>query len=247
MTIGRGRLKNRFGITTSRVTVRAQIAWYWQLIAAVLVLAVALALAELIYDSGRRFAGFDQRESEQELVSLRERAASLEAEAVGLRSVVNASESNLQIEKTAQQQLARQVRAPEAENGRLKEDVAFFESLASSERAETGITINRLRIEPDTVPGQYRYRMLVVVQGTKKEREFRGSYQLLVNLYRDGKSAMMVLPQSNDPNANRFDISFKHFRRIEGVFEVPTDATVQGVEVRLTQNGSIRASQSASL
>lgn len=241
------RLRSRFGVSAPRVAVRTHISWYWRAFGAVLALSLSLSIAGWVYDAGRQIAGFDQKETAQELAGLRERIAVLEQEAAGLRTVVNSGESSLQIERTAQQQLARQVKSLEEENSRLKEEMAFFENLAAAEGRDAGFSINRLRVEPDALPGRYRFRALAATQGGKKDREFKGSLQLVINLQQDGKSAMMILPAAEDPNRQRYNISFKHFQRVDGSFQVPAGARVASVEVRLVQDGTVRAAQTVTL
>lgn len=241
------RLRSRFGISAPKVAVRTHIPWYWRAMATIAILSISFALAGWVYDAGRKIAGFDRRETEQELTALRTRVDDLKAEVKQLRALVNSGESNLQIERTTQQQLIRQVKMLEQENGRLKEDLAFFENLASAEGKDAGFTINRLRVEPNGAPGQYRYRLLAAAQGGKKDREFRGSVQFLVSLQQDGKSAIMIFPEQNDPARQRFTLSFKHFQRVDGTFQVPAGARVTSVEARLIQDGSTRASQTVTL
>lgn len=204
-------------------------------------------MAGWIYDAGRKIAGFDRRETEQEMSVLRSRVGELEKEEAKLRALANAGESHVQIERTAQQQLVRQVKLLETENGRLKEDLAFFENLAAAEGKEPGLTINRLQVEPNGNPGQYRYRLLAAAHGGKKDREFKGSVQLLVNLQQEGKSAIIVLPEQNDPAKQRFILNFKHFQRVDGTFQVPSGMRVTSVEARLIQDGVTRASQTVTL
>ncbi|MFZ5510675.1 MAG: DUF6776 family protein [Pseudomonadota bacterium] len=232
-----------------RAVVRAHVPWYWRVLGAIVVLSVSLAGAGWMYDAGRRIAGFERSETEQEMRGLRERVAELEQEVAQLRAVANSSESNLQIERAAQQQLARQLAGLQEENGRLKEELAFFESLAAGEGKDAqGPTINRLQVIKDSIPQQYRYRLLAAMPGGKKgEREFRGKLQLVVHLQREGKSVMMVLPAADEPNPERFSIHFKHFQRVDGIFRVPPGAQVTTVEVRLLQDGATRATQSVTL
>lgn len=240
-------MRSRFGISAPKVAVRTHIPWYWRALAAIAVLSISFAIAGWIYDAGRKISGFNRLETELELTSLRERVEEFQKETMKLRALVNSGESNVQIERTAQQQLMSQVKSLEQENGRLKEDLAFFESLAAAEGKESGLTINRLQVEPNGIPGQYRYRMLAAVQGGKKDREFRGNIQLVINLQQGGKSAMMILPEQNDPARQRFNITFKHFQRFDGTFQVPSGARVTSVEARLIQEGLMRASQTVTL
>jgi len=241
------RLRSRFGISAPKVAVRTHIPWYWRALATISVLSISIALAGWIYDAGRKIAGFDRRETEQEITTLRARVDLLQEEAAKLRSLASAGESNVRIERTAQEQLIRQVKALEQVNGRLKEELAFFENLASADGKEAAFTINRLHVEANGTQGQYRYRLLVAAQGGKKDREFRGSVQLLINLRQAGKDAMMVLPEQNDPARQRFDLKFKYFQRVDGSFQVPPGAQVTSVEARLIQDGATRATQTVML
>lgn len=241
------RLRGRFGISAPKVAVRTHLPWHWRVLATAAILAVALALAGWIYDAGRRFAGFDRSATEQEIGMLRDQVVQMEAETTRLRSAVNASESRLQIERTALQQLTEQSRMLEGENARLKEELAIFENLARGDDKAGGLTISRLHVEPDAVAGQYRYRFLVAQQGAQNGREFKGRLQIAVTLRQGSDATITVIPGSNDPEVAKYAVSFRSFRRLEGVFRIPAGATATSVEVRLVQEGSIKAAQRVSL
>jgi hypothetical protein len=239
------KFRQRFGISAPRMTVKTHVAWYWRMLGLVAVLSCSFALAAWIYDAGRRFAGFDRGEAEQELSQLRESAGRMAQEAAELRASVHASESKLQIERSAQTQLGQQVKALEDENARLKEDLAFFENLIPSENRDNSLLINRFRAEPGALPGEYRYRLLLL--GGRRDKLFQGNLQLLVTLQQDGKDAIITLPEEGDAQA--YKISFKYFQRIEGTFRVAPGARVMMVQVRVFENGSaqVRATQSFKL
>lgn len=242
------RLRQRFGISAPKVAVRTHLAWYWRAAAVVVLLSVSFAMAAWIYDAGRSIAGFDSSSSSQRMGELQARLSALETELTGLRGVAAAADSNLKIERVAQQQLAQQVKALEAENAVLKQDLAFFEGLVpESASGEPGVRINRLRVDAEGLPGQYRYRMLVVYNGNRQVRDFRGELQFLLKVQQGGKDAMITLPSENDPNRQRYRLEIKHFQRIEGVFSVPSGAVVKSVEARLIQEGTVRTRQTINL
>ena len=240
------KIRRRFGITAPRMTITTHVAWYWRMLGLVAVLSCSLALAAWIYDAGRRFAGFDRGEAEQELSQLRERVARMSEETAGLRASVNASESKLQIERTAQTHLAKQAKAVEQENARLKEDLAFFENLIPSEQRDNALLINRFRVDPGALPGEFRYRLLLL-QGGRRDKPFQGNLQLLVTLQQGDKDAIITLPE--DGAAQAYKISFKYFQRVEGTFRVAPNAQVKMVRVRIFETGSaqVRATQSFNL
>jgi len=244
------RFRQRFGINAPKLAIKTHVAWYWRVSATVIMLSVSLAMAVWIYDAGRRIAGFQSDASDREILFLKEQLAKLEGELTTLRSVAGSGESSLQIERTAQQQLAQQVRVLEAENAGLKQDLAFFEGLIPASESggdELGVKINRLRIEPESLAGQYRYRMLLVHNGGRQVKEFKGTLQLLVKMQQSGKDAMIVVPSDGEQNQQRFRFEIRHFQRVEGVFSVPAGAVVKNVEARVLQDGVVRARQSVSL
>jgi len=232
------KFRQRFGISAPRMTVTTHVAWYWRMLGLVALLSCSLALAAWMYDAGRRFAGFDRSEAEQELTQLRESVGKLTEETAQLRASVNASESKLQIERAAQTQLGRQVKALEDENVRLKEDLAFFENLIPGEHRDNTLLINRFRVEPGALPGEFRYRLLLL-QGGRRDKPFQGNLQLLVTLQQDGKGAIITLPEEGAAPA--YKISFKYFQRVEGTFRVAPGAKVKMVQVRIFENGTAQA------
>ncbi|WIM05242.1 MAG: hypothetical protein OHM77_11135 [Candidatus Nitricoxidivorans perseverans] len=241
------RLRGRFGISAPRVAVRTHLPWHWRALAIAAIVTAALALAGWIYDAGRRFAGFDRSITEQEIGMLRDQVTQMEAEAIWLRSAVNASESKLQIERTALQQLTDQVSALEGENARLKEELAIFENLARGDDKAGEPTISRLHVEPDAVAGQYRYRFLVAQQGAQNGREFKGRLQIVATLRQGSGATIAVIPDPSDPEAVKYAVNFRSFRRLEGVFRTPAGAVVTSVEVRLVQEGNVKAAKRVSL
>jgi hypothetical protein len=240
------KLRQRFGISAPRMTVKTHVAWHWRMLGLVVVLSCSFALAAWIYDAGRRFAGFDSSEAEQQLSQLRESVTKMARETAELRASVNASESRLQIERSAQAQLGRQVKTLEDENARLKEDLAFFENLIPSENRDNSLLINRFRAERGALPGEYRYRLLLL-QGGRRDKAFQGNLQLLVTLQQEGKDAIIAFPEEGAAQA--YKISFKYFQRVEGTFRVTPGARVKTVQVRVFENGSAeaRATQSFNL
>lgn len=240
------RFRQRFGISAPRMTVQTHVAWYWRMLGLVVVLSCSFALAAWMYDAGRRFAGFDRGEAEQEMSQLRESVEKLSKETAAMRASVNASESKLQIERTAQTQLGRQVKALEDENTQLKEDLAFFENLIPSENRDNTLLINRFRVAPGALPGEFRYRLLLL-QGGRRDKPFLGNLQLLVTLQDAGKDAIITLPEAGQTQA--YKISFKYFQRVEGTFRVAPDAHVKTVHVRIFETGStqVLATQSFNL
>ena len=244
------RLDHSFGIAAPRVKVHSALPWYWRWLGLAALLAIAAVSAAWIYDAGRRFAGFDQSEVQQELSQATRELHAARKELEELRAIANAADARLSIERTAQQKLAQQIRTLEQDNTRVREELATFESMLASEaRSANAPTIYRFKVEPDVLPGEYRYRLLLVTPTSRRERDFSGRLELVVNLLDGGRNVMMRFPEEGDAGAAAFRLAFKYFRRVEGSFRVNPKAKVDSVQVRVYETGSSqpRATHSVAL
>jgi G3E family GTPase len=232
-------MRQRFGIAAPRVAVHSHVPWYWRWIGLAALLAVSAAAATWIYDAGRRFAGFDQSEVASALAVAKRDLAAAQSELERLRAIANAAESRLSIERAAQQKLAQQIRKLEQDNAKVREDLATFESMLSSEaRSGNTLAIYRFTVQPDVLPGEYRYHLLLVTPRARREREFNGRLELVVTLTDRGQNAMISFPEPGDAGASEFRLAFKYFRRVEGIFRVNPKAKVESVQARVYEAGS---------
>jgi hypothetical protein len=232
-------LRQRFGIAAPRVGIHTQLPWYWRWVGIAVLLGISAASAAWIYDAGRRFAGFDHGEVQEELTRVKRELETARAELDRLRAIANAGDSRLSIERTAQQKLAQQIRALEQDNARIREELATFESMLSSDaRSGNAPSIYRFKVEPDVLPGEYRYRLLLVTPTARRDRDFNGRMELVVSLQEGGQNVMMSFPEQADAGAAAFRLAFKYFRRVEGTFRVSPKAKVESVQVRVYETGS---------
>ena len=234
-------LRRTRSISAPRMTVRRHVSWPMR-VAFVLVLVGAFLIGgKWIYELGREFAGFGE-DLRSEVTRLKNENAALVAERDRLEHGESEAQSRLNIERSTQEQLGRQIKTLEHENAKLKDDVAFFENL-SANGPVSGLAIKRMRVEADVVPEQMRYRILVT-QGGKQDRDFSGELQLLVTLQHEGKADIMNLPGSApDVDPKAFLVNFRLFERLEGTFRVPTGTVVKQVEARILEKGVVRADQ----
>jgi len=244
------KLRQRFGIAAPRVAVHSHVPWYWRWLWGAVFAGVAAAAMAWMYDAGRRFAGFDRSQVAQELAGVKAELAAAQAELDRLRAIANAADSRVSIERTAQQKLAQQIRSLEQENARVREELATFESMLSSDaRNAATLSIYRFKVEPDVLPGEYRYRLLLLTPTDRRGRDFNGRLELVVSLQEGGQNAMMSFPEPGDAAAASFRLTFKYFRRVEGTFRVNPKARVESVQARIYESGASqpRVTQSVTL
>ena len=241
-------LRRKFGISASRVSVQTHVAWYWRWLGIIVLGAFVVGVGLTTYDYGMELAGFRQSEAANALAKLNEEMRKREATIVEMRSKVAAVERQLQIDRATYGDLAKQVKTLSEQNAALKEDLAFFQSLMASGAKELGLSINRFRVQPDALPGEYRYRLLLVQSG-QRIKEFQGTLQFLVYLEQSDRKFVLTLPPEDQKNSREYQVNFKFFQRVDGTFKVAPGTTVKNLEVRVFENGvnAPKLKQSASV
>jgi len=226
-----------FGITAPRVAIRPAMPWYLRWSGMIVLAVVVVFVARAAYDFGLRFAGFEHSEASSEQERLAEENNRLQQENTELRAGLAQSERQRQIDHIAYDDLGKQVKALSNENAGFKEDLAFFETLMPAGGKEGGISINRFRVEPGALPGEYHYRLLVMQTGRRTDN-FQGNLQLVVNLQQDNEKQVMTLPPQGAEDQSPYKLNFRFYQRVDGIFHVAPGTEVKGVQVRVFETGS---------
>lgn len=232
----RHHLRSRFSISAPRLAVRPHVPWQvrWALLTPV-VLAL-LWLGWRAYDSGLELAGFHREQAETELSRLRQQVATLQTDNTALNSQVVAYERQVQMERAANEELERQLKGLNEEKAHLNEDLAFFQNLTQTGSREEKLSIHRVNIVRDSLPGEYHCSMLLVQSG-QRPKDFRGNLQLVVNVTRNGEKSVLLYPQDGAKDASAYELDFKYYQRVERSFKLPPDALLEGVQVRIYERG----------
>lgn len=141
-------------------------------------------------------------------------------------------------EKAAQERLAQQIKTLEQENRALKDDLGFFEKLIPSTGAE-GVAIRGL--QADVVAGTQLKWQVLVLQPEKNAPEFKGRLEVTVAGTHSGKPWSMALPTGPVP------LQFRQYRRMEGLVDLPAQALVKTVSVKVLEGSATKAAQSINL
>ena len=232
------RIKRKFSISAPRLAVRPHVPWYVRWAITLPFLLMAGAGVWWAYDTGLALAGFHRGQAESELTKLREQISNLKEENAKLVSQAASYERQAQMEHAANLETTRQLKGLNEENVRIQEDLAFFQNLSLSGVRAGELSIQRFKIEHDTLPGEYRYRLLLVRSGQQRAKEFQGNLQLLVNVQQNGKKTVVVFPQENKAMEDAaYKLNFKYYQRIEHSFQLPPDMLVESIQVRVFERG----------
>jgi hypothetical protein len=236
-------IRRRLSVASPRVIVRSHLPWPLRWALAALMLGFSAALALWAFEFGKEIAGLD-RGARTELASLRSEVDQLRADTAQARNIANTAQSLLRTERAAQDKLAQQLRALEAERASLQADLGFFERLLPVQGS--GVQLRGLQAS-STGPGQMRLQMLVMHSNAATERaagaaEFDGRWDVTLAGQLDGKPWTWRLPEGTRP------LRVRLYARVEGIVEHPPGAVVKSVQARvLDAQGVMRASQTLRL
>ncbi len=231
-------IKRKFGISAPRLSVRPHVPWYVRWAITLPFIMITGWLIWWAYDTGLELAGFHRGVAEKELGGLRDRVALLEDENANLSKQLSANERQTQIERSALQETTKQLKTLNDENAQLKEDLSFFQNLPLTAGHEADLTIHRLKIEPDSLPGEYHCRLLLVQNVQQRGKEFHGNIQLLVSGEQNGKKVMLQFPPENSPEIAAHQLNFKYYQRVDRAFKVLPEMRVENVQVRVFEKGA---------
>lgn len=232
------KFRRKFSISAPRLSVRPHVPWYVRWAITIPFIVVTAGMVWWAYDSGLELAGFHRGLAEKELEELRERVLYLDAENAKMATKIASDERQAQIDRSAMQETAAQIKILNEENARLQDDLSFFQNLPLTAGREVDLSIHRLKVEPDALPGEYHCRLLLVQNIQRRGKEFQGNLQLLVDGELDGRKVVIQFPQADSPDVAAHQLNFKYYQRVDRVFKVSPGMRVKSVQVRVFEKGA---------
>ena len=239
--------KRQFSMQAPRVAVRPHVPWYLRWLGLAIASVLIAGLAWSTYDYGLELAGFRKSEATRLREELAATVGKQKSELDALSTRLATAERQSQIDRAALADMDKQFKALTQENASLKEDLALFQSLGT-EGPKEGIAISRFRLTAEPVPGEHRYRLLLVQNGVRV-KTFTGRLELVLNLQQDGRKVVLTLPGEAGRNAREYEVNFKFFQRVEGIIRIAPEAVLQSLQVRVFEKGdkAPRLTQNVSL
>lgn len=242
------RLRSNFGIGSSRMAIRSQMAWYWRWILNLLMMAAVAALVWWLVENSYRITGVSFEEARQQNDTLGAENRRMKGELETARAKLIERDRQLQIDRAAQTELARTVAQLQDENAALKEDLGFLRRLMSSGgTTPEGIGVSDLKIERDGRPNEFRYRMLLT-QGGQRKQDFKGRVQVIARIAQGPATTSLTFP---DPAAGEAagTFEFRFYEKVEGRFVIPEGATLKSADVRIlaVPGGQVKLSRTINM
>lgn len=208
-------LKRHFGITAQHVAVRSDLPWYWKSL-------LWLLLAGVGYGIGYwQFANADAR-------SLATSISRLDQENRDLQAKLVHAERQSQVDRAAQENLAKEMTALQDEDMQLKEEIAFYKSILAENSASGVAKLHSVKLTKGGRSGEYQYRILLVQSG-RHDKNVQGSLRLSIN----GKPLAETVGTDKG-----IKINFKYYQRVEGSFMLTDGSPGKSLQVQFFETGN---------
>ena len=225
------RFRSSFGIGSSRMAIRSQLAWYWRWLLNVLMMALVATVVWWLVQNSYRITGSDIEEVRERITKLTEEDRVIRQELEATKSALAERDRQLQIERASQGELARTVAQLQEENASVKEDLGFLRNIMSSGATPEGIGVSNLKIEKDGKANEFRYRM-VLTQGGQRKQDFKGRVQILAHVSQNGTTSTLTYPEASAGDAAGA-VDFRFYQKVEGRFAIPEGSTLNSADVRV--------------
>jgi hypothetical protein len=232
-------IKRKFGVFAPQVSVRPNIPWYLRWLVIIVFVVIVLLLCWVMFDAGRKVTNFDKNGINHESDQLSNFNSRLKGENDKLRAQVAEFQLQVKMDSTTNNNITERINALEVKNEQLKEELVFLENLVSGKGKTAGnIFIYHFKVKKSQIPGKYDYSLLLL-QGGEKIKDFQGKLAFTAHLWQDGKKVKMPIAIKDSPK--EFDLKFNIYHRAEGSFEALPDTVVEGLEVKVYENGKKKA------
>lgn len=173
------------------------------------------------------------------------------------RSQLDTADGELVIERSARQELETQLRAAQAEIGRVRDQLAFYEQLLPP-GPEGSVDIRGVEI--DRAGGGLRYKVLLMRSGRNGAGAFAGALRFQATGILKGETVtvdlapMQVKAESGPVTATgdntaaaSLALQFDQYQRSQGILAVPEGFVPESVTVSVLEGETVRASRSVKL
>ncbi|MDH1182059.1 hypothetical protein N5C72_28610 [Achromobacter mucicolens] len=174
-----------------------------------------------------------------------------------IRGQLDKADGELVIERSARQELETQLHAAQAELGRVRDQLAFYEQLLPP-GPEGSVDIRSMQI--DREGGGLRYKVLLMRSGRNGGTPFAGALRFQATGVLKGETvtvdlAPMQLKAETGPvtatgenlAAASLALQFDQYQRSQGILAVPDGFVPESVTVSVLEGETVRASRSVKL
>ncbi len=148
---------------------------------------------------------------------------------------------SVEIDRHARDDYQKTVSTLQSEIADLKLELAFYRDVVASTEADKGPLVRGFKLRDYGGTGRYMYR-LVLTHVNKDDKVASGHIDIEIRGRASSGKQRFALADISEQNGGDLDFNFKHFRRIEGVLQLPDDFAPEEVRVAVYEEGRKKSS-----
>ena len=145
------------------------------------------------------------------------------------------------IDQHARVDFQKTVSTLQTEIANLKLELTFYRDILSSTEPDKGPLVRGFKLRDYGGGGRFQYR-LVLTHVNKGDKVARGRVAVAIQGYNGDARQRLALADVTGPDSDKLTFNFKHFRRIEGVLQLPRDFAPEEVHVVVYEDGRKKSS-----
>lgn len=199
----------------------------------VLIGALILVCAYLVYEFGRIQANYNIVAAGRERQEFVDRIATLDAEIVAMKEYVAQLETNRDIDSSAYQDVETSLVTLQATIQEQTNEIAFYRGIVSPEDGVAGLRVQDLRLTRAGTENAYTVR-LVLVQSLKHNRTVSGDVGLIVEGVQDGNDVSYPYSQLlGEEKDSSWPFKFRYFQDFDREIILPDGFTPENIKIEV--------------
>ncbi len=179
----------------------------------------AVSLAWAFYAVGAAGIDLPFKDNEKSVAELRADLGKADKTIKSLHRKVAHITRSTQVELQVVEQTKQMLHEKEMQILKLTEELVFYRSLLSPEKAKVGLEIRNFSLRSVGI-SEYSYDFLLT-QSSLSKQGAKGEINVTIDGKQDGEMHRIEVSDIEDVTRGSIPYSFKYFQRLNGVFELP--------------------------
>jgi hypothetical protein len=199
----------------------------------VLIAALVLVSAYLIFEFGRIKAGYDIVEVGSIRQAYEDHIDALNKEIVDLKQEIALLETNREVDRESYRQVEASLSSLQAKIQEQRDAIAFYRGIVSPSDGKSGLRVQDLKLSRGKEEREFNVR-LVLVQAMTHDRKVSGDVNILIAGSQDGVDTTYALAQLTPEQADKaWAFSFRYFQDFNRQLVLPDGFTPERITVEV--------------
>ena len=199
----------------------------------IVVVALVVVSAYLVFEYGRISAGYDIVEAGNISQAYEDRIMQLEDNIIQSKQAIAILETNLAVDRESYKEVEASLGTLQAKIQEQRDAIGFYRGIVSPSDGNSGLRVQDLKFTRGKAEREFNVR-LVLVQAMKHDRKVSGDVSLSIVGDQDGTETTYAFTQLVPENADQsWPFSFRYFQNFDRQLVLPDGFTPERITVEV--------------